>query len=130
MTVETSGHETEVRAAMANLATALLARDIPTVESLLDPDFTGFDASGVVVSRAAWLHDLATGELTFEEIRAKSIDMSAVDDAVRVHARLTFRARYSRSSYNGTFDCLGMYVKRPDGWKLLVSKARVAPAEP
>lgn len=120
--------QTEVREAMRELSRALIQRDAATVARLLDDDFTGFDASGVIVSKSQWLADLASGELAFHSIDADSIDLQVLDDAVRVHADLTFRARYSRSSYNGSFRCLGMFVRRDDSWKLLISKARVVPS--
>ena len=120
--------EAEVRAAMRDLARALMERDVTLAETLLDADFTGLDASGVLVSKTQWLNDLANGELVFHSIEADDVDVKERDDAVRVRARLTFRAHYSRSNYNGAFDCLGMYVRRGEGWKLLVSKARVRPS--
>jgi ketosteroid isomerase-like protein len=120
--------ELEVRQAMRELSRALTHRDAATVARLLDDDFTGFDASGVLVSKAQWLADLASGDLVFHAIDAGDVDFQVLDDAVRVHADLTFRARYSRSSYNGSFHCLGMFVKRDDAWKLLISKARVVPS--
>ena len=113
---------------MRELSRALIQRDTTTVARLLDDDFTGFDASGVIASKAQWLADLASGELEFHAIDAGEVEFQLLDDAVRVRAELTFRARYSRSSYNGSFRCLGMFVKRDDTWKLLVSKARVVPS--
>lgn len=120
--------EDEIRGAMRELASALIARDVATVAALLDDEFTGFDASGVIVSKAQWLDDLAKGELVFESIEAKEVELTPVEHAVRVRALLAFRARYPRSNYNGVFRCFGMYVRRDGGWKLLVSKARVETA--
>jgi ketosteroid isomerase-like protein len=118
------GKDQEVRAAMRDLARALIERDVDVVARQLDDDFTGCDAAGVIVSRAQWLEDLANGQLVFQSIDAGPVETEAFDDAVRVRAELTFRARYTRSNYNGTFRCLGMYVRRGDGWKLLVSRAQ------
>ncbi|HEX9984584.1 MAG TPA: isocitrate lyase/phosphoenolpyruvate mutase family protein [Thermoanaerobaculia bacterium] len=117
--------EAEVRAAMRNLAVALIQRDMPAIERLLADDFTGFDSAGVIVSKAEWLEAIAAGDLVFERIHADSVDMTVLKDAVHVRAQLTFRARYTKSNYNGTFRCLGMYVRHGETWKLLVSKARV-----
>jgi hypothetical protein len=114
-----------VRDAMRALATALLDGDVAVVAQLLDDDFTGTDASNVIVSRQQWLADLASGELRFESIQAGEIGLTPLDDSVRVRAQLTFRAHYSRSNYNGSFRCLGLFAKRGDTWKLLLSNARV-----
>lgn len=115
-----------VRAAMRRLAEALIGRDVATVAELLDDDFTGCDSAGVIVSRDQWLADLASGELTFEAIDAGAIEMTPLDDAVRVRADLTFRAHYSRSNYNGSYRCTGLFAQRDGVWKLLISSARVA----
>jgi len=118
--------ENAVKAAMRELAQALIAGDVATVASLLDDDFTGCDSAGVIVSREQWLTDLASGELTFNSIDAGAVEMTPLDDAVRVRADLTFRAHYSRSNYNGSYRCTGLYALRDGVWKLLLSSARVA----
>jgi hypothetical protein len=119
-----------VRGAMRDLATALLERNIARTEELLDDEFTGCDPSGVIVSKQQWLSDLASGELEFKSIEPGEIELTALDDAVRVHAQLTFRARYTRSNYNGTFRCLGLYAKRGDTWKLMLSNAVIRRTDP
>jgi hypothetical protein len=128
MTDET--RQQEVREAMRELARALIERDVDVVGKLLDDGFTGCDAGGVIVSKAQWLADLENGELAFQSIESDGIDLEVFDDAVRVRAQLTLRARYSRSNYNGSFRCLGMYIRRGEEWKLLISKAHVLPVEP
>ena len=118
--------ENAVKAAMRDLARALIARQVATVASLLDDEFTGCDSAGVIVSREQWLADLASGELTFNAIDAGTIEMTPLDDAVRVRADLILRAQYSRSNYNGSYRCTGLFAQRDGVWKLLLSSARVA----
>ena len=127
--MEKQQREDEIRAAMAKLATALIARDVPRVAEALAEDFTGFDPAGVVVSRERWLEDVASGELQFTSIRSDEIEFThADDDTVHVRGQLTFEARYTRSNYNGSFRYLGVYAKRGGAWRLLLSTARrVAP---
>jgi len=116
--------EREIRAAMQELARGFLERDVDALDALLDDDFTGSDPGGVVVSKAQWLADVASGELVFESIRSDEIEFVHAPDSVHVRGQLTFRARYSKSSYNGSFRYLGVYAKRGDRWKLLISTAR------
>jgi hypothetical protein len=97
--------ELEVRAALREPARALMERELSVVDALLDDDFTGCDAAGMIVGKAQWLTDLANGALTFQSIDAGSVDLEVVDDAVRVRAQLTFGARYTRSNDNGSFRC-------------------------
>lgn len=117
--------ELEIKAAMAELARAMLERDVDAVREALDDDFTGSDPGGVVVSKDAWVNDLASGDLTFESIQSDEIEfIDGGDDSVHVRGQLTFKARYTRSNYNGSFRYLGVYARRDGKWKLLLSTAR------
>jgi len=124
--------EMEIRAAMAELARAFLSRDVAAIADALDDDFTGSDPAGIVVSKERWLEDVASGELVFQSIQSDEIEFTHVDDdSVSVRGQLTFAAHYSKSNYNGSFRYLGVYAKRGDRWKLLLSTAkRVAPPPP
>jgi ketosteroid isomerase-like protein len=123
--------EMEIRAAMAELARAFLTRDAAAIAAALDDDFTGSDPAGIVVSKERWVADVASGELVFTSIQSDEIELTHVDDeSVRVRGQLTFAAHYSKSNYNGSFRYLGVYAKRGNRWKLLLSTARrVLPAD-
>jgi ketosteroid isomerase-like protein len=126
-TTETGpAREDEIRAAMRDLATALIERDVARVDAALDDTFTGFDPGGMVVSKQRWLDDLASGELVFTSITSDEIEFHHHDGDGTVHVRgqLTFAARYTKSSYNGSFRYLGVYAQRDGRWKLLLSTAR------
>lgn len=117
--------EREIRAAMGELARAMIERDVEAAAACLDDEFTGSDPGGLVVSKAQWLSDLASGELTFHSIRSDEIEFIHADEnTIHVRGQLTFDARYSRSSYNGAFRYLGVYARRDGAWKLLISTAR------
>lgn len=122
--------ELAIREAMRDLARAFIERDVTVLNEALDDDFTGFDPGGVVVSKARWLADVESGDLVFHTINSDEIEfLEGGDDSVRVRGQLTFTARYTRSNYNGSFRYLGVYAKRGDKWKLVLSTARrVAPA--
>jgi ketosteroid isomerase-like protein len=117
--------EQEIRDAMGRLARAMIERDVDAAAACLDDEFTGSDPGGLVVSKAQWLRDLASGELTFHSIKSDEIEfIHADDDTVHVRGQLTFDARYTKSSYNGAFRYLGVYARRDGVWKLLISTAR------
>ena len=117
--------ESEIRAAMGELARAFLERDVPVAEAALDDDFTAFDPAGLVVSKRQWLDDLASGALVFSSIVSDEIEFRhAPDGSVHVSGQLTFAARSTRSNYNGSFRYLGVYAQRDGKWKLLLSTAR------
>jgi ketosteroid isomerase-like protein len=117
--------EQAIRAAMRELARAFLERDVEQADQALDDDFTGFDPAGVVVSKAQWLADLASGDLTFHTIHSDELELlDGGDGTVHVRGQLTFTARYTRSNYNGSFRYLGVYANRDGKWKLALSTAR------
>jgi ketosteroid isomerase-like protein len=122
-----SDMETEVRGAMRELARAFLESDVEALDETLDDDFTGYDPAGIIVSKARWLADVASGDLVFTSINADETQFRHGADFVRVSGQMTFRARYSRSNYNGSFRYLGVYAKRGDKWRLLLSTARPVP---
>ena len=110
---------------MGELADAFIQRDVPRIAAALDDDFTGFDPAGIVVSKDRWLQDVAGGDLQFTSITSDAIEFHHVDgDTIRVSGQLTFRARYTRSNYNGSFRYLGVYARRDGRWKLRLSTAR------
>ena len=117
--------EDEIRAAMRDLAAAFLERDVTRAAAALDDTFTGFDPAGIVVSKEQWLDDLASGALVFTSIASDELEFShAPDGTVHIRGQLTFAARYTRSSYNGSFRYLGVYAQRDGRWKLMLSTAR------
>jgi ketosteroid isomerase-like protein len=117
--------EREIRAAMTDLARAFLGRDIERASDGLHDEFTGYDPAGVVVSKERWVADLASGDLVFHSITSDEIEfIPGADDSVHVRGQLTFQAQYTKSNYNGSFRYLGVYTKRGDRWKLLLSTAR------
>jgi ketosteroid isomerase-like protein len=121
--------ELAIRAAMRDIAAAFLHRDVTLLQEALADDFTGYDPAGIVVSKSRWLDDLASGELAFTSIESDEIEFLHGAGSVRVRGRLTFRAHYSRSNYNGSFRYLGVFAPDGDRWKLLLSTARRLPAD-
>jgi ketosteroid isomerase-like protein len=127
----TEEKEQEIRAAMAELARAFLERDIERASDGLDDSFTGYDPAGVMISKERWLADLASGDLVFHSITSDEIEfLPAADGSVHVRGQLTFQAHYTKSNYNGSFRYLGVYAKRGDRWKLLLSTARRVASAP
>ena len=128
--MDATARENEIRAAMGELAEAMITRDVARVAAALDDDFTGSDAGGVVVSKEQWLQDLASGDLQFTSITSDELEFRhTTDDTVHLRGQLTFRAHYTRSNYNGSFRYMGVYARRNGAWKLLLSTARRVAAQ-
>ncbi len=109
---------------MGEISRAFIDRDVDTLATIFDDDFTLSEPSGAVVGKQQWLGDVASGDLVIESVESDAFDIRRVGDAFRVRGKLTIRARYSKSNYNGTFGYMGVYAKNGDRWKLVLSSAR------
>jgi ketosteroid isomerase-like protein len=116
--------ELQVRHLMGEISRAFIDRDVDTLATIFDDDFTLSEPSGAVVGKQQWLGDVASGDLVIESVESDAFDIRRVGDAFRVRGKLTIRARYSKSNYNGTFGYMGVYAKNGDRWKLVLSSAR------
>lgn len=121
----TDPDETRVRALMGEIARAFKERDVETLRTIFDDDFTLTEPGGDVIGKEEWLRDVASGDLTVTDVHSDSFDIRRVaETSFRVRGQLTIRACYARSNYNGSFAYMGVYTKHPDGWKLSLSSAR------
>lgn len=126
MTTTEHDDELRIRALMREIARGFLERDVETLRHAIDDDFTFVDPTGAIVTKEAWLEDVATGRLRFQSVEAGEIEFRHLADSIRVRGELTVRAEYTRGNYNGTFRYLGVYAKRGDERRLLLTSAKRA----
>jgi ketosteroid isomerase-like protein len=116
--------EARIRQLMGEISRAFIHRDVAALNEVLADDFTFSDPSGPVVNKAQWLSDLASGELTVEQVdHPGAMQLSHRGDAVIVRGEFILRARYTKSDYNGAFRYLGVYRKVGEDWKLQLTSA-------
>ena len=117
-----------IRTLMGNISRAFIERDVATLDSIFDADYTLSDPYGAIVGKEQWLADVASGALAIQSVQSDAFEVRRVGDEMRVRGQLTLQARYSKSDYNGSFKYIGVYKKHGDEWKLLLSSARRVPA--
>lgn len=66
---------------------AMVGADTSELGSLLAPDFTLTHMTGYLQSRAEWLDDIATGQMTYHSIRNVDITPEITADSVTLTAR-------------------------------------------
>ena len=63
---------------------AFLRADTETLDSILADDFIFTDPQGNLLTKAEWIADLTSGELTFESIHIDDLQVRMHGDACRV----------------------------------------------
>lgn len=115
--------ENQIRETMRDIVIAFREGDPAPLDRIFADDFTFTDPAGPVIGKQQWLADLASGDLTFDSVEPGAAEFRHLGDTVLVLGRVTFRGRYSKSDYNGSFRYIGVYTKRGDEWKLVLTAA-------
>jgi ketosteroid isomerase-like protein len=119
-------HEEEIRALMRDIARAFIEGDVALLDRVFADDFTFADPEGGMVSKKAWLADVASGDLKVEGVESNEMELRQAGEMIRVRGELTLRARYSKGNYNGTFRYMGVYARQGETWRLVLTSARRA----
>jgi ketosteroid isomerase-like protein len=118
-----STSEHEVRQAIEKYRTALLRRDIPTLEQIWTDDYFFVNASGEMLTKGQRLANLKSGATTLESINEEE------DLKVRIHqntavstSRVTIKGQYSGQQTSGQYRSIHIWVKGPTGWQLVANQ--------
>jgi ketosteroid isomerase-like protein len=118
-----STSEHEVRQAIEKYRTALLRRDIPTLEQIWTDDYFFVNASGEMLTKGQRLANLKSGATTLESINEEE------DLKVRIHqntavatSRVTIKGQYSGRQTSGQYRSIHIWVKGPTGWQLVANQ--------
>ena len=118
-----STSEHEVRQAIEKYRTALLRRDIPTLEQIWTDDYFFVNASGEMLTKGQRLANLKSGATTLESINEEE------DLKVRIHqntavatSRVTIKGQYSGQQTSGQYRSIHVWVKGPSGWQLVANQ--------
>jgi ketosteroid isomerase-like protein len=118
-----STSEHEVRQAIEKYRTALLRRDIPTLEQIWTDDYFFVNESGEMLTKGQRLANLKSGATTLESINEEE------DLKVRIHqntavatSRVTIKGQYSGQQTSGQYRSIHIWVKGPTGWQLVANQ--------
>ena len=112
--------EQEVRQTIEKYRTALLQRDIPTLEKIWADDYVFVNASGEVLRKAQLLANVESGATTLESINEEEkITVRVYQNSAVATSRVTLKGQYSGQSLSGQYRSTHVWVKGPNGWQLV-----------
>lgn len=112
--------EQEVRQMIEKYRTALLRRDIPTLEKIWADDYVFVNASGEVLTKAQRLANLKSAATSFESIKEEeNLTVRVYQNSSVATSRVTIKGQYSGQPTSGQYRSTHVWVKGPTGWQLV-----------
>ncbi len=123
MTKQTASDEQQVRQLEHQSHEAFLQRDTETLNRILADDFIVTDPEGRLLTKADWIADMTTGELTFESIHMDDLQVRIYGDAAVTIGRVTMKGQSKEGGVNGQYCYTAMYVKQDGRWQAVAEQA-------
>ena len=95
---------------------AMVGADTSALGSLLTPDFTLTHMTGYLQSRAEWLDDIASGQMTYHSIRNVDITHDVTADSATLTARSHTHATIWGADGTWPLQLRIEFVRTPVGW--------------
>ncbi|PYJ14606.1 MAG: hypothetical protein DME94_08825 [Verrucomicrobia bacterium] len=112
--------EKEVRQMIGKYRTALLQRDIATLEKIWADDYVFVNASGDVLTKAQRLANAKSGATTLDSIREEeNITVRVYENSAVATSRVTIKGQYSGQPTSGQYRSTHVWVKGSEGWQLV-----------
>ena len=112
--------EQEIRQMIQKYHSALLQRDIPTLEKIWADDYVFVNGAGDVLTKAQRLANLKSGQTAFESINdEEDITVRVYENSAVATSRLTIKGQYSGQPSSGQYRSSHVWVKGPGGWQLV-----------
>jgi ketosteroid isomerase-like protein len=117
---ENSKSEQEVRQTIEKYRTALLQRDIATLEKIWADDYVFVNASGEVFTKAQRLANAKSGATRLDSINeGENITVRVYQNSAVATSRVTIKGKYAGRSTSGQYRSTHVWVKGPAGWQLV-----------
>jgi ketosteroid isomerase-like protein len=100
----------------------LVSREFKALEIILADDFTVIDLSGAVITKAAFLASLRSGDLTFEAIQPEEVSVRVYDSTALVTGRTVMRGRYKGGPFSFSSRYTHTYVNNSGHWYLVAAQ--------
>ena len=118
--VRNSKSEQEVRQTIEKYRTALLQRDIPTLEKIWADDYVFVNASGKVLTKAQRLANVKSGATTLDSINEEeNITVRVYQNSAVATSRVTIKGKYGGQPTKGQYRSMHVWVRGPVGWQLV-----------
>jgi ketosteroid isomerase-like protein len=125
---ETSKSEKEVRQTIEKYRTALLQRDIPTLEKIWADDYIFVNAAGEVLTKAQRLANIKSGVTALDSINEEeNITVRVYQNSAVATSRVTIKGQYSGQPTSGQYRSTHVWVKGSTGWQLVSNQLTALP---
>jgi ketosteroid isomerase-like protein len=122
--------EQEVREAIEKYRTALLQRDIPSLEKIWADDYVFVNASGEVLTKAQRLANAKSGATTLDSIKEEeNITVRVYQNSAVATSRVTIKGKYSGQPTGGEYRSMHVWVKGLEGWQLVANQLTALPGK-
>jgi ketosteroid isomerase-like protein len=104
---------------------AFLQGDTETLGRILADDFIFTDPEGKLSTKAEWIADMTSGELTFESVRIDDLQVRLYGDAAVTLGRVAMKGQSKEGDFSGQYCYTAMYVKRDGRWQVVAEQANL-----
>ena len=123
-----STSEQEVRQMIEKYRTAILQRDVATLEKIWADDYVFVNASGEVLTKAQRLANAKSGATTLDSINEEEkINVRVYQNSAVATSRVTIKGKYSGQPAGGQYRGMHVWVKGPEGWQLVANQLTALP---
>jgi ketosteroid isomerase-like protein len=120
---ENGKSEQEVRQTIEKYRTALLQRDVATLEKIWADDYVFVNASGEVVTKEQRLANIKSGATKLESInKEENIAVRVYQNSAVATSRVAIKGKYGGQSTSGQYRSTHVWVKGPAGWQLVANQ--------
>jgi ketosteroid isomerase-like protein len=112
--------EQEVRQMIEKHRTAILQRDVATLEKIWADDYVFVNAAGDVVTKTERLANIKSGATTLESInQEENVTVRVYQNSAVATSRVTLKGQYSGRPISGQYRSTLVWVKGTGGWQLV-----------
>jgi ketosteroid isomerase-like protein len=106
---------------------AMVGKDVETLDRLLDDKLIYMHSTGIADTKASYLEGLRTGVWDYQSVDRTDQRIQVDGDVVLVFCKMSIRL-ISRGVFRA-FDsrALAVWVRKPDGWRLLAVQSGTIP---
>ena len=115
-----STSEQEVRQMIEKYRTAILQRDIATLEKIWADDYVFVNAAGDVLTKTERLVNIKSGATTLDSINEEeNVTIRVYQNSAVTTSRVTLKGQYSGQPVSGQYRSTLVWIKGLGGWQLV-----------
>jgi ketosteroid isomerase-like protein len=123
MTSQTARDERQIKQLEHQSHEAFLQGDTETLDRILADDFIFTDPEGKLLTKAEWIADMTSGELTYESFHLDDLQVRIYEDAAVTNGRVTVKGQSQAGDFNEQYCYTAMYVRRDGRWQAVAEQA-------